>query len=356
MTTKHAQAKKLDTAKLKSGRRQTVGTSPEDWIRTAHLDSEKPIPVVIYPVTDGVDLLAWAANNREFIETLLWEHKSLLFRRFNVKAASAFEQFVKATSNTELLEYRDRSTPRQSRGDKVYTSTIYPADQRINLHNEGTYWRTWPLKIYFCCTRAPQEGGATPIADVSRVFLRIGPDVRDRFVEKGVMYVRNYNDGFGLPWQEVFQTSDKGEVEAYCRQNSIEFEWKGDDRLRTRQIRPAVRRHPVSGETVWFNHAAFFHVSALEPAVRETLLAEFKEEDLPYQTFYGDGTPIDPTAVAQILEAYRQEQVIFPWQEGDLLLQDNMGVAHGREPYVGEREVLAAMSEPYSGEDAAASK
>ena len=34
----------------------------------------------------------------------------------------------------------------------------------------------------------------------------------------------------GLPWQDVFQTADKAEVEAYCRDNRIQFEWKGDER------------------------------------------------------------------------------------------------------------------------------
>ncbi len=102
---------------------------------------------------------------------------------------------------------------------------------------------------------------------------------------------------------------------------------------------------------VWFKHAAFFHVTALEPAVRETLLAEFAEDELPYQTYYGDGDPIEPAVVAQIQKAYRSEQVVFPWQAGDLLMMDNMSVAHGREAYAGEREVLVAMTESYTGQD-----
>lgn len=308
------------------------------------------IPLVARPTADGVDLLEWARSNQEHIEKLLMEHSAILFRGFHVTSAAAFEEFARITSEGDLLEYRDRSTPRQSRGDKVYTSTVYPANQRINLHNEGTYWMRWPLKIYFCCLTAPDEGGATPLADVSKVYEHIEPDIRDRFVEKQIMYVRNYNDGFGLPWQEVYQTDDKAEVEAYCRKNNIEFEWKDGDRLRTRQVRPAVRTHPKTGDTVWFNHGAFFHVSTLDPTVGKGLLDTFGEEGLPYNTYYGDGTPIDPEDVTAVMDAYEQETVAFPWEEGDVLMLNNMTVAHSREPYKGDREVITAMTEPYSEE------
>ncbi len=332
---------------LRGRRREAVQVSDQALVSTKLMEG-RSMPLVVRPATDGVDLLEWARGHRAEIEKMLMEHGALLFRGFGVHSADAFETFAKITSEGGLMEYRDRSTPRQTRGANVYTSTISPADQRINLHNEGTYWTTWPLKIYFCCLTAAEEGGETPIANVARVFDRIDERVRAPFVEKGVMYVRNYNDGFGLPWQEVYQTDSKEEVEAYCRANDIAFEWKDGDRLRTRQIRPSVRTHPVTGETCWFNHAAFFHVSALEPTVRERLLDAFGVEGLPYNTYYGDGTPIDPDDIAHLFDAYREETVAFLWEEGDVMMLNNMAVAHAREPYKGDRAVVAAMTEPHS--------
>jgi len=55
-------------------------------------------------------------------------------------------------------------------------------------------------------------------------------------------------------------------------------EWVSDDHLRTRQVRPAITRHPVTGETVWFNHMAFWHVSSLEKDLRELLVSGYSEE------------------------------------------------------------------------------
>jgi alpha-ketoglutarate-dependent taurine dioxygenase len=186
---------------------------------------------------------------------------------------------------------------------------------------------------------------------VGRVLERLSAATRERFAERGFMLVRNFNDGFGLPWQEVFQTDDRAEVERYCRDNDIELEWREGDRLRTRQVRPAIRRHPKTGRQVWFNHAAFFHLTTYPEDVREALLAEVGLDGLPYNTFFGDGSEIPPEVAAEIRAAYEAETAAFPWREGDVLLLDNMSVAHGREPYTGERLVAAAMHEPW--EDAA---
>jgi alpha-ketoglutarate-dependent taurine dioxygenase len=332
-------------------RRKSVSLSSLELIKTDYLSSDKAIPLVVRPKVEGLNLIEWAQSNRVWIEKLLLQHRAILFRGFDVRSAANFESFVRATSDGELLEYRDRSTPRTTEGQRIYTSTVHPPEQSIHLHNEGTYWKEWALKIYFFCLKASPEGGETPIADVRRVYEHIDPKIRDRFQEKKMMLVRNYNDGFGLTWQEVFQTNNKEEVEKYCREHSIEFAWKEGDRLRTQQIRPAIRHHPETGESVWFNHVTFFHYTSLEPTVRSVLLSEFKEDGLPYNTYYGDGMPIETATIECIYQAYEREKVMFSWQEGDLLMLDNMSVAHGREPYAGERKILVAMTERFSSCD-----
>jgi alpha-ketoglutarate-dependent taurine dioxygenase len=159
------------------------------------------------------------------------------------------------------------------------------------------------------------------------------------------MYVRNFGDGFGLSWQEAFQTDDRRAVEQYCDEHRIVLEWRDGGRLRTRQVRPAVARHPLTGDRIWFNHLTFFHESTLAPAVRDALLSEFLEDELPNNTYYGDGTPIEPEILATLRNLYHQETVSFPWQEGDLLMLDNMMIAHGREPYRGQRKVVVGMAD-----------
>ena len=271
----------------------------------------------------------------------------MLFRGFRVETAAHFQAFARAVS-TELIRYGERSSPRTEIADGVYTSTDHPADQPIVLHNEQSYTLNWPMRILFFCSRAAAENGRTPLADSRKILARLSPAMVERFERLGVLYVRNYVPGLSLPWTEVFQTHDRGEVERYCASASVEFEWVDGERLRTRQRRPAVRRHPVSGERTWFNHALFFHVTSLPPEVSRSLRAAVPDADLPYNTYYGDGSPIDDATLRELRDAYDAETVRFDWENGDVLLLDNMLVAHGREPFTGPREVRAAMVDPYA--------
>ena len=325
--------------------RKAFSISATELVKTAAMEPGRSLPLLAQPAVKGVDLIGWVANNRGLIEAQLFEHGAILFRGFDICTVSGFEQFIRTISG-ELLEYKERSSPRSAVSGRIYTSTDYPADQPIFLHNENSYQHIWPMKIFFFCVTPARQGGETPIADCRKVLHHIAPEIKERFERKKWMCVRNFGDGFGIPWQTVFQTTDKNVVEAYCHRADIECEWKIDNRLRTRQIRPAISVHPRTGEMVWFNHLAFFHVSTLPSSVREALLLEFAEEDLPTNTYYGDGTLIEPEVLDEIRSAYAQETTSFPWQEGDLLMLDNMLTAHSRTPFTGSRKVVVGMSEP----------
>jgi alpha-ketoglutarate-dependent taurine dioxygenase len=332
-------------------RRKTISVSSDSLIETELLTPGVQLPLVIHPAVAGINLTEWAQRNREFIEARLIEHGGILFRDWRMPSVDEFERFAVASAGEDLMDYSYRSTPRSAVSGKIYTSTEYPADQSIPLHNEMAYSRAWPMNIWFHCVKAAEQGGETPIADSRRVFARIDPQVRERFMRNKVLYVRNYGGGLDLSWQNVFQTASKLEVEAFCREAGIEFEWRDGDRLRTRQVCQAVARHPKTGEMVWFNQAHLFHVSNLSPEIRDRFLAEFKEEDLARNAYYGDSSPIEPSALEEIRRAYQQETIIFPWQEGDILMLDNMLAAHGRNPFTGSRKIVVAMAGAFSSQD-----
>jgi non-ribosomal peptide synthase protein (TIGR01720 family) len=331
--------------KLGNVRPRTVRLSSSELVRTERLGTGDAFSIMVQPAGRALDLSEWAANNLERIEDLLSNHAAALFRGFAVNSIDDFSRFIRAIS-PELMEYRERSTPRTELGNSIYTSTEYPADQDITFHNEFSYAYTWPMKISFCCLLAPERGGETPIADSREVFRSLDPALKERLIEKGVMYVRNYGAGIDLSWQEAFLTTNKSDVEEHCRKAPMEWEWKGD-RLKTRQVRPAIARHPKTGDMVWFNQAHLFHVSNLDPVVRRSLAETFSEEDLPRNAYYGDGSPIEDSTLDKIREAYQRASVSFAWQKGDMLLLDNMLAAHGRRPFTEQRRIITAMAEPF---------
>ena len=180
------------------------------------------------------------------------------------------------------------------------------------------------------------------------MYARIPDAIRNRFVEKGWMLVRNFGTGFGLSWQTAFQTNDRAEVDRYCAAGGIEHEWLSADRLRMRKRRPVLASHPITGESLWFNHLTFFHLSTLEDEVRRELASELAEEDLPYNSYYGDVSAIEPEILDLLRKAYDDESVAFAWKERDILLLDNMLVAHGRAPFTGPRQIAVGMAQPHS--------
>ncbi|HSX86565.1 MAG TPA: TauD/TfdA family dioxygenase [Pseudomonas sp.] len=335
-------------------RRKAIRLEQDALVRFTPLLPDQAFPLLCEPATAGVSLQAWAERQRELLESKLLEHGAILFRGFAVGSANEFDQCISALSGG-ALEYRFRASPRTqvNPGLNIYTSTDYPQDQRIFPHNEHSYSPVFPLKIFLWCDIAPEWRGETPIGDCRAITRAIDPAIRERFAEKGIMYVRNYGDGFGLPWQTVFQTEDRAQVEAYCASVGIRVEWKENNRLRTRQVGPALVRHPRSGETLWFNHATFFHVSTLPASVRDALQADFADDDLPQNTFYGDGSPIEPEVLEHLRAVYLQQMIEFPWQRGDVLLLDNMLAVHARNEYNGPRRILVSMAEALNSSDVA---
>ncbi|MFE3384766.1 TauD/TfdA family dioxygenase [Streptomyces anulatus] len=310
----------------------------------AHPLHEEPFLLQVEPDSPGPGLAGWISGNRGWLVDQLRRHGAVLFRGFPVPDSDAFGRAAR-TFSPLLLDYQERAAPRTEVADKVFTSTEFAADQWIPFHHEMSYSHNWPSWLYFYCDVPPARGGATPLASERAVFPRIPAEVRDRFVRHGVRYVRNYGPDLDLPWQEVFQTTDRNEVAGYCRASKMDFEWVGADGLRTTSVRQAVSRHPATRETVWFNHAHIFHVSNLPVEVSAMLVEEFGFDGLPRNAYYGDGSPIEDEVARLIRQLYRDAAVSFPWQRGDVLLVDNWLTSHAREPFDGDRRILVAMSD-----------
>lgn len=276
------------------------------------------------------------------INERLYRHSAVLFRGFHVKSQAAFEKVANTLSHGLVAEGGEHQ--RLSDDSQVYTPVDYPADRFLMWHNEDSFNPQWPKKIMFCPVQVPARGGETPLVDSRELYQRLPADLRRPFEEKGVIYHRTYGLGVGRSWQDIFGTGDKAQVEAYCREQDIDFEWYGDG-LVTRQKRSAVARHHVTREMVWFAQLQHWHPACLDPATRESLESLYDDEEMPRNAFYGDGSIIEDETMEAICDVYRELQSEFPWQTGDVMVVDNVLAAHARNPYVGSRKLLVALGE-----------
>lgn len=324
----------------------TYDADATDDARVSIPKSPTDLLVTIEPADNDSDLTLWAQRNATLAHKLLTEYGAIRFSGFRVPHVAAFRQAFQALAG-DPITYLEQSSPRQPLGDKVYTSTEYDPDRKIFLHNEQSYNINFPQYISFYCEIASPVGGETPLANTRRILERIDPSVKRRLCDMGYLYVRNFGSFMSMPWQSGFQLTDPAALEDYCTRNQISYEWldgRGGARLRTRQKRPVIARHPLSGESVWFNHLTFFHKLSLDPDLNELIDETCTDAERPHATYYGDGTPLERDVIQHLRQAYCSEETAFAWRAGDVLLLDNMLVSHGRRTFKGNRKIAVAMS------------
>ena len=295
--------------------------------------------------TDCAAAAEWLSAERPALREALVRYGAVLIRGLPMRTTRDFSLLRDALVD-ERADYREKATPRSDFGEGVHSSTDLPPAQAIGMHNENSYTLSFPGTLVFGCLVEPEHGGATPLADVRTVLRYLPEPLVDKFRRHGWCLHRCFGDRISLDWRTSFASSTRAEVERYCAANAIGHRWDADDTLHTTQVRSAVVTHPGTGEEVWFNHAAFWSEWSLSPAIREVMLDELGPDRLPFNTSFGDGTPLTREEVETVNEAYDAAVVRAPWQVGDVLVVDNILTAHGRDPFRGDRQIVVAMGDP----------
>lgn len=290
-------------------------------------------------------LAALLAASGPAFEEMLARHGAVLFRGFGIDHPAALEA---VSARVVARVFTENGEHQEVAGSKaVQTPVAFDAHQRLLWHNENTFSRDFPSRILFACALPAERGGETPIVDSRRLAARLDPAFRRRLEEVGVMYVRHFGDspGLGLDWRQAFRVASREELEARCRRDGLEASWQPDGRLRTRAVRPAIGAHPATGEACLFAQIQHFHPACLDAETRESFELLFEPEDFPRHCHFGDGQPIADDDVLGMLELYQELEVAIPWQQGDVMVVDNVAAAHGRNPYAGPRRILVSMGD-----------
>lgn len=308
-------------------------------------------PLVLQPEigsdTGLESLLGMLEAQKQPIYDRLHRYGAVLIRGFDVENQ---DQFLKIASlfAPNLMDYVGGDSPRSEVGEHVYTSTEYPAQYSISLHNELSFSNVFPPYLFFYCDIPPETGGETPLMSCRTLLKTVDPAVREKFETRKLKYVQNLHDGMGVgkSWQETFMMDDAAKVERHLQNIGATYEWKDDESLHVVEIVKPVIDHPVTGERVFFSQADQWHPSNLDEETREAMLNLFAEEDLYHNCFYGDGSKIESADLDHIRGLVERDKVMFPWQKGDVLLVDNVLTMHGRSPFTGDRRILVAMGMP----------
>jgi alpha-ketoglutarate-dependent taurine dioxygenase len=321
---------------------QNVEITTSGLVEQTFLFAGKQLPLVFKPNMAGVDLVTWAEANRELIENAILKHGALLFRGFDIPSPQYFQRFAATIGEAPVTFAANIYPLRDEDRDSGRAALIRP-ELRLKWHIDDTYdGFGGPMKIMFYSHVEAAEGGETPICDLREMYRRIDPEIRRKFLDKGIVYVRNYYPELGMDWKKEFGTTSKEELEAICRRRETEWEWV-EGRLRTRCPRPAAIRHPKTGDILWFNLIQMWHPACAEPGVLTAWKESFPIADFPMNVYYGDGSVIPDNVVTHLYQTFDDIGLIFKWQHGDIMVLDNFSTGHARKPFQGPRQLFVAL-------------
>ncbi len=337
------------------------------------ISGDLPLTVAAQNDSSVTHLCQWLEQSVTAVRAALNKHGAIRFRGFDVQSPDALEKIARAISPHLKNDYLGTS-PRDAVTDYVFHASELPGFYPIPQHCEMSFCANPPRWLFFSALIPSRgEGGETPLCDFRKVWNDIDSDVRDRFVQRGLKIVRNYaapdapaGDQMQLKaWDQMFQSRDKKVVEAKCKEEGFQPEWKADGGLRLWSDTPVFRKHPETGETAWYNHLTTFHVStpageykriynfrpteqnknfyALAQSLEKAMLGK-APEDRSMHTLHADGSEISDADIEHVRDVVWKNMQINAWQQGDVVAIDNASVSHGRLPYEGEREIVVCWS------------
>lgn len=295
----------------------------------------------------GTEARAWMEQNRAVVLNRVASQGWCVVRGLDVLDTANFRDCISRLGLPLVDDYGDLPMLPSDEGTTgVFNVTKYPAKNAILFHHEGSHTPTPPRHIFFQCTLPAQVDGETPLVDAAALLAELPAEIRDAFATRGLLYRRNFVEGFDVTWQTFFRTQDRAEVEARCGNEGVTVRWQNDGGLEIETPRPAVIRHSDSGRMVFFNQVLLHHPACLEPAVRSGLQTLLKGRSLPRDVYFGDGSVIPDEWIAEVLRAHLRVAACFRWQAGDVVIADNYAISHARRTYKGPRQHHVILSRP----------
>lgn len=359
----------------------------QDDLQDRKLTKSLPIITASQDAKDLQSLLEHLKLHQHEIKETLTNHGAIALRGYEVKTPEQFQQ-VALSIFPNLKNKSLDGAPRQKVAEYVWTASELPSYLPISGHTEISESPSdKPAYILFFCPQVAASGGETPVIDLKSVLSDLPEQLqqkcsRTRLVSK-LFWVSTQKRLFDvrlwkLPrfrsaksWKAVFNTEDRGLVEAKCRDIGRPIEWLKNGDLIVSCPMPIISAHPSTKEIVWTGWFPRFHIWGA--CIEAWFVAKYQRKFGSWLVFsilflltfvqigrekiipscrkyrlldvaFEDGTNLAFGDVYQIVKSYWQNAELFDWQEGDILILDNYRMGHGRLPFTGERRVYTAFA------------
>jgi hypothetical protein len=304
---------------------------------SAHRDADGPLRL---RADDSIPARSFIAAHVSELQVALSRIGCVLLRGFSVDDLADFRLAVAQLCTSLIDDYGDLP-PSTVTG--AYEATPYDNRLDIQFHNEASHTPTAPSRQFFFCEQAAAEGGQWRVVDGRRVAARLPSDLVDRFARNGLRYSRRFIPHVDVSWQRFLKTTDEHEATTIATALGYDARWDTGTRILTLTRRAPALLHDG---TVWFNQIMLHHRLALPERSRAALTRAFGDGPFPREVSFGDGSVIDEETLVQVRQALEDEAVDIETHSGDILLINNILVAHSRAPYRGDRRVRVVLGDP----------
>ncbi|KAJ5171179.1 Taurine catabolism dioxygenase TauD/TfdA [Penicillium coprophilum] len=289
----------------------------------------------------------------------LARHGTLLFRDLPIHNAEDFSKFAHAFGY-KPHEIIGIVVDRPLLAPNVAPANEAPKEVLIYSHNESPQVPHAPEYIFFYGHHAPSKGGESPISSSLELFNRAQQEIPEfitKLAEKGILSKVTYRaekqyeggstlkQAFGKEIQdgddeETKRRKIEAQITRYGRGEHTTWEWTDDGLVLTHRL-PVIRTQPGTNlPTLFTGLAAYWKRTQFDTEARKKVT----------QQLFGDGTPIPDRYLAHLAKITDEIRVLHRWQEGDVLVYDNIIAQHGREPWQGEQSDRVIMASLFDGE------
>ncbi|PLB52516.1 taurine catabolism dioxygenase TauD, TfdA family protein [Aspergillus steynii IBT 23096] len=315
-------------------------------------------PASTIPTLDTIIHDIQTLQHNQLFTKYLSRHGTLLFRGLPIHNASDFSRFAHA------FGYRPHEIIGIVVDRPVLAPNVAPANESpkeilIYNHNESPQVPHAPEYIFFYGHRSPADGGETPISSSLELFQRAQrelPTFIAELADKGILSKVTYTvtpqykggatlrQAFG---KHILDSDDEdtqrrkveAQIKRYNRGEYTTWEWTDEGTLVLTHRLPAIRTQVGTNLPALFTGLAAYYRNV-----------KVNGRGNAAQQVYGDGTAIPEEYLERLARITDEIRVLHRWEEGDVLVYDNVVAQHGREPWRGEQADRVVMASLFDGE------
>ena len=331
------------------------------------------------------DITDWVNENTDWLNTHIVEYGGVLLREFNVVSVFEFDDIVgtiHSDANGTGIYLGTAPRARVPNTRFVSTASEIPKIFSIPTHLELCFTPNPPPRLYFYAGKPnTPPGGQTPFTDFRQVWRDMSPDLKNKLLSRGLVYQRRYfnarpkmrfrsQKAWNLDamqhksWQDMYGTYNKTIVEEMSREQQFTPIWDTKFNLLLTHHAEVAKQHPITGEEYFSTHFNVLHASThIVPYLWDAQLFNSRKSLLvgglitlitqlrlligyPYghDMIHRDtGTSVSYEDGITIRQMKLRNTWQFDWNEGDVMMLDNLRMAHGRTPWFdGDRRVYVA--------------